>query len=560
MTTRLGRQAVSYAAVLPLLWVLVAFVLFPVLNTVGMSVRGTHGFSLEFYRQFFTYEKNLEAFLNTILLGLATVVVCGLVGSALAFFVNSFDFPGKRLIDLFLLAPIMLPGVVITIAFMQLYGESGLVTKTIQYALGLTAPPFALKGFGGILFIHAYTQYVFFYVNVSAALRRIDNSVVESARNLGAGRARVFFTITLPLLTPALAASSVLTFMSGVGSFAAPSLIGGSFRVMSVQILMSKVNNFLELTAVQGIMMSLVSICFLALVRFLESRREYALVTKGVLVPPREIRGPAVRAFFVGGAGILTAFVALPILAIGLLAFVKQGTWVVDIYPTQFGLNNFALFFRKQRVVQPFINSFAMSAAAGAAAVVVGAFAAYVIVKTRLAVRWLVEILVLLPWALPASAVAVNMINAFNVRSVFSFGAILVGTWWILPLSYSVSMVTLVVRSTSASLRQLHDSLEEASRSLGAPWLSTFRRVVVPIVLPGILAGGMIGFVGALGDYTTSALMYTVHNMPISIAMTNALYQFDIGLAMAYGVVQVVLTSAVILAVRRMGGMGELRF
>jgi iron(III) transport system permease protein len=330
--------------------------------------------------------------------------------------------------------------------------------------------------------------------------------------------------------------------------------------VMSVQILMSKVNNYFQLTAVQGIMMSLVSISFLALMRFVESRREYSLVTKGVPIPNRQIKRPAVRALFVTGAVVLTAFVALPILSIGVLSFVKPGTWVVDIYPTQFGLDNFVKFFTKSRVFRPFVNSFAMASAASVAAVVVGALAAYVIVKTKLAIRWPVEVLVLLPWALPASAVAVNMINAFNVRSVFSLGQILVGTYWILPLSYAVAMVTLVVRSTSATLHQLHASLEEASRSLGATWLSTFRRVVIPIVLPGVLAGGMLGFIGALGDYTTSALMYTIHNIPISIAMTNALFEFDIGLAMAYGAVQVAITSFVILVARRMGGIGELRF
>ena len=166
------RQALlAYGALLPILWILVGFILYPTLNTLHTSFSGRTGFSLEYYHQFLTYRKNMDAFWNTILLGMATVVVCGIIGTALAFFVHSFEFPGRRLIDVFLLSPCVLPGVTVTIAFMQLYGESGLVTKTVQTLLGLKQPPFVLEGFWGILFVHAYTQYIFFYINVAAALK-----------------------------------------------------------------------------------------------------------------------------------------------------------------------------------------------------------------------------------------------------------------------------------------------------------------------------------------------------------------------------------------------------
>jgi len=556
-----SRQALlAYGALLPILGILLSFILYPTLNTIVASLSGGTGFSLEHYHQFLTYRKNMDAFVNTILLGLATVVVCGTIGTALAFFVHSFEFPGWSLIDVLLLSPFLLPGVTITIAFMQLYGESGLVTKTVQTLLGLKQPPFVLEGFWGILFVHAYTQYIFFYINVSAALKRFDNALIEVAQNLGASRLRIFFTVLLPMLIPALIAASVLTFMSGVGSFAAPSLLGGSFRVMSVQILMSKVNNFLALAAVQGIMLSLVSVVFLLLMRWVESRRSYTVATKGAIMSRRVIRHPLVRTLFVAGALTLTLIILLPVLAIVLIAFVKPGTWVVQIYPDQFGIDNFRNFFSRRRVYQPFVNSISMAAWASGLAVVVGSVASYVITKTRLKIRWLMEVLIVLPWALPASTVAVNMITAFNRASVFSLYTVLVGTYWILPLTYFVTMLTLIVRSTSASMLQMHRSLEEASRGLGAGWATTFRRIVVPIVAPGIAAGGVLGFIGAMGEYTSSALMYTLVNMPISVAMVNALYNFDIGLSMTYGALQIALTLTLVALARRLGCGGEFRF
>lgn len=554
------KRLITGIAIIPLLWILIGFILYPALNTLKISFFNEQGFVFDYYKQFFTYSKNMEAFTNTIVIGFATIIICGIIGTALAFFVNGFEFPGKRFVHLLLLSPIMLPGVVTTLVFMQLYSESGLITKTLQVLFSLKEPPFELKGFWGIMFIHAYTQYIFFYVNISAGLKRIDHSLIEAAKNMGASNWNVFRTVVLPLMTPALVASSILTFMTAVGSFAAPALVGGSFRVMSVQILMSKVNNYIELAAVQGIMLSLISVLFLMLMRWYESRKDYTISTKGRVTGTIKIESTWMKWVFIIVSSILVFIIILPVFALILLSFVKQGTWIAEIYPTQFSFENYAAFFTEDKVMQPFINSINMSVLSTALAVVVGSLSSYIIIKTKLKLKWLIELLVLLPWALPASTVAINMVAGFNVPTVFSFNQVLAGSYWILPLTYFVGMLTLIVRSTNASLLQLHSSIEEASRSLGASWVTTFRKIVIPIAMPGILAGALLGFVGALGDYTSSALMYTVHNVPISVEMINKMYDFNIGLSMTYGVIQVVITVAIILISQKLGKIGDFKF
>src|SRR5690625_6764789 len=94
-----------------------------------------------------------------------------------------------------------------------------------------------------------------------------------------------------------------------------------------------------------------------------------------------------------------------------------------------------------------------------------------------------------------------NMILAYNKPSVFSFGKILVGTFWILPLAYFIRFIPLVVRSTNAVLEQMDDSIEEAAQNLGAKWFYTFRRVVLPIIMPGVLSGTLLAFVQAIGEF-----------------------------------------------------------
>ena len=142
----------------------------------------------------------------------------------------------KRLLHIILLTPMMIPGVIIVIAFIELYGESGILTNALRLLLRLDHPPFYLSGLPGILFVITYTQYVYFYLNVSVALKYVDRSAIDAAVSLGAGRFRIFRDAVLPVIRPALITSAMVTFVSGIGSFSAPNLIGGGYKVLSTQI------------------------------------------------------------------------------------------------------------------------------------------------------------------------------------------------------------------------------------------------------------------------------------------------------------------------------------
>lgn len=152
----------------------------------------------------------------------------------------------------------------------------------------------------------------------------------------------------------------------------------------------------------------------------------------------------------------------------------------------------------------------------------------------------------MIPWALPATVIGMNLIFAFNEPTIFSFGNILVGTFWILPLAYFIRHIPLVVRSTNAVLEQLDDSIEEAARSLGAKWFYTFRKVILPIIMPGVLAGTLLAFVESVGEFPTSVLLYTLSNRPISIEIMNQLRMFNMGQAAAYGMIQIAIIAIIL--------------
>lgn len=538
----------TFFLLLPVILVLFAYVVYPSLRTIQTSLQVNGHFSFENYLRFFDLNTNtnLEALWNSVYISLLTVLFSALIGVPLAFIFTRYEFPGRSFFASMAIMPIVLPSLVGVLAFLFLYGESGLVTRFLQDLFHLKEPPFKLSGVPGILVVHAYTEYVYFYVMVSAALRGMNPALEEAAANLGARPWQVFWKVTFPMLTPALVGASLLVFMTSMASFSAPFLLAGGFRVLSLQIYFSKINNDLGMAATQSVILSVISISFLLFMRWYQGRRDYHMSEKGVSMPRREIHNPFIKWTLVGFGIISVIILILPHLTLILISFVPDGTWTYQPYPTVFGLDNYIGLMKDPFIWQPVKNSLLMATIATVGNFLFGILASYVLVKRKFKGKNLLDVLIMIPWALPATVVAMNLILAFNQSSVFAFGYVLVGTFWILPLAYFVRHIPLVVRSTSAALQQFDDSLEEAARNLGATWFTTFRKIVLPIIFPGVMAGTLLAFVTAVGEFVSSVLLYTISNRPISIEIMNQLRMFNLGQAAAYGVYQIVLIGIVL--------------
>ncbi|MED3758656.1 iron ABC transporter permease [Peribacillus frigoritolerans] len=533
---------------IPVLLVLIAYVLYPSLRTFIESLQKDGTISLGNYQDFFVQESktNLEALWNSVYISLLSVLVSALIGIPLAFIFNRYDFPGRSFFSSAAILPIVLPSLVGVMAFMFLYGESGLIPNAIKDLFGLDKVPFKIGGVSGILIVHAYTMYVYFYMTVSAAINKIDPSLEEAAFNLGANKLKVFWKVTFPLLTPAIVAASLLVFMISMASFSAPFLLAGGYRVLSLQIYFSKINGDMEIAATQSVILSIVSISFLLFMRWYQNRKDYRMASKGIGAHRSEVKNPVMKWVMVVTGVIGVIILLLPHFTILLLSLVPDGTWTFQTYPTVFNVENYRLLFEDPNIFKPLRNSLLMAFIATLANLVFGVIASYVLVKRKFVGKSFVDILVMIPWALPATVIGMNLIFAFNEPSVFSFGQILVGTFWILPLAYFIRHIPLVVRSTNAVLEQLDDSIEEAARNLGAKWFYTFRRVIFPIIMPGVLSGTLLAFIESVGEFPTSVLLYTISNRPISIEIMNQLRMFNMGQAAAYGMIQITLIVIVL--------------
>lgn len=542
---------------IPIILVLVAYVMYPSLKTLIESLYKDGEFSLLNYQEFFVQESktNLEALWNSVYISLLSVLLSALIGIPLAIIFNRYEFPGRGFFSAAAIMPIVLPSLVGVMAFMFLYGETGLVPNAIKDLFGLKEVPFKLGGVSGILIVHAYTMYVYFYMTVSAAINKIDPSLEEAAYNLGASRFKVFWKVTFPLLTPAIVAASLLVFMISMASFSAPFLLAGGYRVLSLQIYFSKINGDMEVAATQSVILSIVSISFLLFMRWYQNRKDYRMATKGIGAHRSEVKNPVLKwaLVFAGMIGVL--ILLLPHFTILLLSLVPDGSWTWQTYPSVFNIENYKLLFEDPNIFRPLKNSLLLSVIATAGNIIFGIIASYVLVKRKFVGKSFVDVLVMIPWALPATVIGMNLIFAFNEPNIFGFGQILVGTFWILPLAYFVRHIPLVVRSTNAVLEQLDDSIEEAARNLGAKWFYTFRKVILPIIMPGVLGGTLLAFVESVGEFPTSVLLYTLSNRPISIEIMNQLRMFNMGQAAAYGMIQITLIAIVLIISNKFFGV-----
>jgi iron(III) transport system permease protein len=543
VTISVRRQSLVIA--LPVIAILLWAVVYPNAAVIAGSFEN----GLGHWREFAASPADREALRTSIVIAIASVFASLAIGVPLAFLLGRFDFPGRRLLRAVATLPAALPPLVGVIAFLFLYGESGVITRAVQRTFGMAQAPWQLKGVGAIVFVHAYTMYVYVFLFVSAGLERFDATLDEAASGLGASTSHRLRRVTLPLLMPAVAGSALLVFMNALGSFSAPYVFGGGLRVLSTQILASKTNGAMGLAYVETTVLALSAVAGLVLFRWLDRKRKYTLASKGGR-QRRAIQSRKIQIFTSVGAALIVILLVLPHLMVILVSFARDGVWTTQVLPPEYTLENYRRLFSEAELWKPITNSVSMALIATAGNLVVCFIAAYLIVFRRFAGRRLLEVLIILPWAIPATAIALGLAATFSRNDFLTGRVLLVGTFWILPLAYFIRDTPLVASAVESSLRQMDASLEDAARGLGASWLLTMRRVILPAARPGLIAGGLLAAVTAVGEFVASVVLYTHSNRPISMEILAQLRALAFGTAAAYSVLLILLVLLMALAAR----------
>ena len=519
---------------------LVWLVAYPIIIVTGDAVSGNA------LREFAQRPGEWGALWASLWISVASVVLSALIGVPLAFLFEWFDFPGRKTLGALVALPVVLPPLVGVIAFLFLYGESGFAARLIQHVFGLERGPWRLQGPLAILLVHAYSMYVYFYLFTRAGLAKLDVSVLEAAQALGAGRGLTFRRVVLPLLRPAFGGAALLVFMTALGSYSAPYLYGGGFRVMTTQIVASKLNGEIGLAMVETVALAALALVGLWLLGRFEGDGGLVAAGKGVAPRRRALVHPAARAAAATAGWALAILLLLPHFTLLLVSLVPFGTWTIEAIPPVLSFDNYRRLFAEPERLQPMVTSLWMAAVSTLGAIALGLAAGWLAVRRRVRLRRVIEALVALPWALPGTVFAIAIATAFSVDRPLALRWVFVGTAAILPLAYLVRGLPVTGRALLAGFRQLDPALEEAAASLGSGRWATLRRVTLPLLRPALLAGGTLAFVAALGDFVTSIVLYTYDTRPIAIEILSSLRMSELGVAASFGVVLMVVSAAVL--------------
>lgn len=447
--------------------------------------------------------------INSFGLGLATTVIAFAIALPLAFIGDRFEFPGKAALAAIVLVPMILPPFVGAIGIKQIFGQYGALNAALIHLglrpAGWTFDWFAVAPFWGVAFVTALSLYPIVYLNCAAALANVDPALEEAAQNLGCTGLRRFRRVTLPLIRPGLFAGGAIVFIAGFTELGVP-LIFDYARLTSVQIfhgLKDIGGNPAPYALVSLLLIGTTGIYLVG--KGLFGRQAYAMMAKAsATVSPGHLgggRGLLCSALFVG----VTALAVLPHVGVVLTAFATD--WYAAVLPASFTLDNFALALGHPLTVPAIANSLKFAAAATVIDIVLGVAIAYVIVRSRLRYRGVLDVLAMLPLAVPGLVIAFGYLAMSQEGRLFAFVNPVENPTILLILAYSVRRLPYVVRSAVAGFEQTSETLEEAAHNLGCPPLRALRKITLPLITANLIAGGLLAFAFAMLEVSDSLIL-----------------------------------------------------
>lgn len=494
------------------------------------------------------------ALANTFSLGAVRVAITSVLAIFFAWVVTRTDTPWKGFIELMLWLGFFLPLLPMTLGWILLLDPHyGLINKFLMRVFQLSAAPFDVYSYWGIVWCHlAFSTSVRFLL-MTPAFRTMDAALEEAARISGSNNLGILFRITVPILAPALLVSTALGFIRSLESFEIELVLGIPAQIY---VISTKVYDFIHwepplygrATALCGIFLVMIFL-LIWLQRALLRGREYTTITG---------RSYAVRSFSLGPWRWVTfGFCMLFILV---MIVVPLATLVMGTFMEFFGnfdlekpwtARHWATAFTDPIFLRSLKNTLILGLGAGLLGTLLYALISYYIVRTRFACRGLIDVLSWLPWALPGVLISLALLWA--ALGSGNFIKLIYGTVFLLILAIIIKEMPLGSQIIKAGVMQISKELEEASTASGASWLSGFRRIMLPLLRPTMIAVGIIVFISAVRDIPTIVFLSTHNSRTISLLMLDYIAEANMEKAAVLGVFIVFLIFVLLFFARVLG-------
>ena len=467
-------------------------------------------------------EETFQALKMSIMIAACVTVTCTFVGTLFAWLVTRTDLPFKETMKVLFTVPFMLPAFIGALAWkMLLSPRAGYINQLWMAITGTRHALFNIYGFWGIVIIETMYLFPFVFIQVSGALERMDPTLEESARISGAGLFTITRKITIPLIMPAVVAGALLVCLYSLSHFGTPAILGTEVGIYTIptmiyELIHQSAGSFTAIRAATVLSVVLVlsaAVILYAQNKVIKSGRFQIIAGKSVRPTVLKLRGLRTPLFIFCCVYLLIT-VVMPTVTIFLVGFLN--TYGLPLALENMSWENYRYVLFEWKLTKDAIwNSAYLSLSAAFVTMIAGGIISYVLVKLKVRGKWFLEFLGMLPFSLPGTVIALGVILTWSGR----FGINLYNTAWIIFVAYIARYMAFSLKSNSAALEQVHDSLVEASRASGAtPWQS-LRDIVIPLIRPGMVAAFFLIFLPALRELTTSVLLYGPTTRTIGVAI-----------------------------------------
>lgn len=536
-TRKIGAAAIPVAVYLSA----ALFFILPLLRLFIMSLTledGTYG--LGNFIQLLSEERTHEAIINTIIIAVSSTAIAAVIGSFIAFLIAYSNIKRKGIIEFLVMLPFIIPSYIITLSWSSFLSTRGAFNGIIT-ALGL--PAVDIYTMGGIILVLGFCNIPIVYVNVVHMLRKIPRDMEWAARACGYSQRQAMLKINLRSAAPAIAAGSVLAFLSAIDNFSVPAFLGISsgIPVLSTYIYENAIGfgpNSFPLAAALSMILSVIAVAGTLLEGFFVSRGASMDSIREDYDVRVEFRESKRKAFEWGTLVLLMILNIIPMLSMLASSFLKA--YGLDFKPENLTFKNFAFVFQNRGVVSAITTSVTLALVTTIVCIIAGTAIAYAKLRLKSRAAVILEKCASLTYAIPGIVLALAMIFHW-VEPVPGFRPGIYGTINILIVAYITRYLVMQIKGSTTALLTVDPAMEEACAASGRGFAARWTKILLPLITGPILSGAFMIFVPSLTELTLSSILASAGTKTIGLTIFNYQQGGDYNLAAAMSVIITIL-------------------
>jgi len=547
--------------VLVLTWYILSNLIIPNLNVIYTTFVSDEGtLTLTAVNKLLSSPRAMRSMRNSIVLALSLAVTVNIVGIFIVLATEYFEIKGSKILRLGFMTTLIYGGVILVSGYKFIYGPDGYVNK-ILLSIFPNMNVDWFTGYWAVLYVMTFaitSNHMMFLTN---AIRTIDFQTVEAAKNMGASLWTILRRVVLPVLLPTILAVTILVMVIGLNATSAPLIVGGTgFQTISPMILsFSRMPTARDLAALLSLFLGLVTVILLTVMMQIEKKGNYISVSKvKTKIVKQKINNKVVNTIIHFFSYMLFLIYVLPVVLIILFSFTDARSIATRTLTIEsFTLENYINLFTTARSYRPILVSAVYSVLASIGVVIIVLIAVRIIHKYKNIWSSIMEYALLIPWMLPSTMIAIGFVITYDSPKWYMFNKVLSGTMIILFLAYVVIKIPFTLRMTKAAFFSIDFALEDAAKNLGASGFYTFMRILLPIILPSILAVLALNINSLLTNFDLSIFLYHPIYQPLGVyirSLTDMQDADNIVLTFVYAVIVMILSALTLFFVNRPKG------